>query len=256
VLIAVVGSSGLNEVEGISALHPAALLRTDSSRSAGHLVLLAPWYAESTAKEQAHVLIAGVPGTRVAVITPRHHPLTLTLIGAAAQQAAGPDADPGLLVSLVNSLVARSRSLVWYPRAWGVREPAPTAVQLLASTFGSPGYFHEIGAEPALVRSRAGSPVAPTDEVYVAGATPVQLHRQLRGAAVRSAAITLEPDQPYATKSAVPLTVLAGVTRPAGTEPPCPSCGVQLVSGGCLFCGLVSTPAASLVRVLESIDHG
>ena len=255
-LIAVVGSSGLNEIEGISSLHPAALLRIEGSRSAGHVVLLAPWYAEATAKEQAHVLIAAAPGTSVAVLTPRHHPLSLTLIGAAARQTAGPYANPGLVVSLINTSVARSRSLVWYPRVWGLREPVPTAPQLLASTLRSPGYFREIGTEPALVRAKAGSPVAPTDEVYVAGTSPALLHRQLGGAVVRSAPIELEPHQPYGTKSAVPLTVLAGAALPSGSEPPCPSCSAQLVGGGCCFCGLASTPAASLVAVLDSIDHG
>ncbi len=255
-LIAVVGSSGLNEVEGIASLHPTALLRTKGSAQAGHLVLLAPWYAAAAAKEQAHVLIAAAPGTRVAVLTPRHHPLTLTLIAAAAQQAAGPDADPGLVVSLINASVARSRSLVWYPRVWGLHEPVPTATQLLAGFFRSPGYFSEIGTEPALVSARAGSPVAATEPVFVAGGSPPLLHRQLRGAAVRSAPIQLEPDQPFATRSAVPLTVLAGAGRPMGSEPPCPSCDARLVSGGCAFCGLASAPAASLVQVLEAIDHG
>jgi hypothetical protein len=255
VLISVVGSSGLNEIEGISSFHPAALLRNERSRSARHVVLLAPWYAETTAKEQAHVLIAAVPGTRVAVITAQHHPLTLTLIGAATQQLAGPDADPGLVVSLINASVARSRSLVWYPRVWGLREPFPTASQLLASTIRSPGYFREIGTTPVLMSARTGSPVAQTDEVYVAGTSPGLLHRQLRGAVVRSAPIELESDQPYATKSAVHLTVLGGAVRSRISEPPCPSCGAQLVGGGCCFCGLVSSPA-SLKQVLDSIDHG
>ena len=255
-LISVVGSSGLNEIEGISSFHPAALLRNERSRSARHVVLLAPWYAQATAKEQAHVLIAAAPATSVAVITPQHHPLTLTLIGAGAQQVAGPDADPGLVVSLINASVARSRSLVWYPRVWGLREPVPTAPQLLASTFRSPGYFREIGTGPVLVSARAGSPVARTDEVHVAGASPALLHRQLGGAAVRSAPIELEPDQPYATKSAVPLTVLGWAGRSTGSEPPCPSCDAQLVGGGCCFCGVASAPAASLRQVLESIDHG
>ena len=254
-LIAVVGSSGLNEIEGISSLHPAALLRTHRSRSARHVVLLTPWYVQTVAKEQAHVLIAAAPGARVAVITAQHHALTLTLIAAAAQQLAGPDADPGLVVSLINGFMARSRSLLWYPRVWGLREPIPTASQLLASTIGSPGYFREIGTTPVLMSARTGSPVAQTDEVYVAGASPGVLHRQLRGAVVRSAPIELESDQPYATKSAVHLTVLSAAAQPRIGEPPCPSCGAQLVGGGCCFCGLVSS-AASLKQVLESIDHG
>jgi hypothetical protein len=256
VLIAVVGSSGLDEVEGISSLHPAGLLRAERSRSAGHVVLLAPWYAAAAAKEQAHVLIAAAPGISVAVLSPRHHPLTLTLIAAAAQQLAGPDADPGVVVSLINASTARSRSLVWYPRVWGLREPVPSASQLLAGVFPSSGYFSEIGTGPALVPARAGSPVSPHDEVYVAGDSPAQLHRRLGAAVVRSAPIELAPDQPYATRSSVPLTVLDGAVRSPGGEPPCPCCGARLVSGGCTFCGLASTSAAGLASVLESIDHG
>ena len=66
-LIAVVGSSGLNRVEEVLD-HP--LLQADAATSAGHVLLLAPWYAESIAKEQAHVLIAASPRTAVAVLTP------------------------------------------------------------------------------------------------------------------------------------------------------------------------------------------
>jgi hypothetical protein len=256
VLIAVVGSSGLNQVEGIASLHPAGLLRANGSLSAGHVVLLAPWYAESIAKEQAHVLIAAVPGTNVAVLSSRHHALTLTLIGAAAQQTAGADPDPGVVVALVKASVARSRSLVWYPRVWGLREPVPTAFQLLASTFRSPGYFREIATEPALVPAKAGSPVSPTDEVYVAGSSPALLHRHLRGAAVRQIPIELEPQQLYGTKSAIPLTVLAGTRLPTSSEPPCPSCGAGLVAGGCSFCNLATISAAGSHQVLDSVDHG
>jgi hypothetical protein len=255
VLVAVVGSSGLNRVEGISSEHPAALLQADQATTAGHVLLLAPWYAESIAKEQAHVLIAASPRTSVAVLTPRHHPLTLTLIGAAAQQTAGADADPGLVLALVNAAVARSRSLVWYPRAWGLREPTPTAGQLLASTFRSPGYFREIATEAALVPAKAGSPVAPTEEVYVAGSSPSLLHRHLGGAVVRLTPIELEPHQPYATKTAMPLTVLAGTALPPGSEPPCPSCDARQVGGGCLFCGRAAATAQPR-QVLELVDQG
>ena len=130
-LIAVVGSSGLNgsrESPRTTRL-PCCGRRCDSGgprHPAGALV------RRAIAKEQAHVLIAASPRTSVAVLTPRHHPLTLTLIGAAAQQTAGVDADPGLVVALVNAAVARSRSLVWYPRVWGLKEPSPTAFQLVA----------------------------------------------------------------------------------------------------------------------------
>ena len=255
-LIAVVGSSGLNRVEGISSEHPAALLQAEHATTAGHVLLLAPWYAESVAKEQAHVLIAASPRTPVAVLTPRHHPLTLTLIGAAAQQAAGADADPGLVVALVNAAVARSRSLVWYPRVWGLREPVPSVGQLLASTFRSPGFFREIATDPALVPAKAGSPVAPTDEVHVAGSSPALLHRHLGGAVVRLAPVELEAHQPYATKTAVPLTVLAGTGVPRGSEPPCPSCDARLVAGGCSFCGHAALPAGRPRQVLQLVEHG
>ena len=101
----------------------------------------------------------------------------------------------------------------------------------------------------------AGSPVAPTDEVYVAGTSPALLHRHLGGAVVRVAPIELEPHQPYATKSAMPLTVLAGTHLPRGSEPPCPSCDARLVAGGCLFCGHAVSAARSH-QVLEMVDHG
>jgi hypothetical protein len=106
-----------------------------------------------------------------------------------------------------------------------------------------------------LVAARAGSPVPPSDEVYVAGASPALLHRQLCGATVRSAPIELEPDQPYATKSAVPLTVLSGVARLTVSEPPCPSCGAGLVGGGCRFCFCSSQCAGGKSEKGSRIDR-
>lgn len=240
-LIAVLGSSGLDPVAGVPVADPAGLLQVDRATRAGHVLLLAPWYLEPVAKEQAHVLIAAAPRTRVAVLSPRHHPLTLTLAGALARQVAGPQADPGLVVGLLRSLLARSRSLVWYPKVGGLREPAPTAGQRLASLFGSPGWFREIATEPALVRARCGSPVGPTQEVYAVRGSHPLLHRHLGGAVVREVPVELEPRQPYATRSSVPLTLLGGVTVPPGGEPPCPSCGARLVAGGCAFCGHATT---------------
>ena len=253
-LIAVVGSSGINRVEGISSEHPAALLQADAATSAGHVLLLAPWYAESIAKEQAHVLIAASPGPPWPS-SPRHHPLTLTLIGAAAQQTAGADADPGLVVALVNAAVARSRSLVWYPRVWGLREPSPTAFQLLASTFRSRGTSGR--SPPSRLWSRPRPVAGGSDRRGVrrrqqpdAAAPPPRW----RGGPAD--ADRLEPHQPYATRSAMPLTVLAGVGLPPGSEPPCSSCDARLVAGACAFCGHAADPAAGARQVLELVDHG
>ena len=160
------------------------------------------------------------------------------------------------MVALVKAAVARSRSLVWYPRVWGLREPSPTACQLLASTFRSPGYFREIATEPALVPAKAGSPVAPTDEVYVAGSSPTLLHRHLGGAVVRLAPIELEPHQPYATRSAMPLTVLAGAGLPAGQRAAVPVLRRPAGGRGVFVLRSRRRPAADSRQVLELVDHG
>lgn len=254
-LIAVLGSSGLDEVAGVPSHHPSALLELQGATKAGHVLLLAPWYLESVAKEQAHVLIAAAPRTNVAVLTPRHHPLTLTLIGAAARRSAGSDADPGVVVGLCHGGAARSRSLVWYPRVFGLKEPSPTAGQLLASIFRAPGYFREIGTETGLLPARRGVPVGPTAEVHVAGPAPALLHRHLNGAVVRSAAITLDPGQPYATRSSVALAVLAGTAAPAWDEPRCPGCQARRAAGRCAFCGF-TLASAELDQLLSPVEHG
>jgi hypothetical protein len=255
VLTVVLGSSGLDDVVGALSHHPAELLEVDGATRAGHVLVLAPWYLAAVAREQAHVLVAAAPSTNVAVLTPRHHPLTLTLIGAAAQRTAGPDADPGLVVALAAGAAARSRSLVWYPRVWGLREPAPTAGQLLASTFGAPGYFREIGTETGLLPARRGVPARPTAEVCVAGSAPALLLRHLGNAVVRTATLTLDPHERYATRSSVPLTLLAAAPAPAWEEPPCAGCQARLAGGRCAFCGF-SRASARIGQLLETVEHG
>ena len=135
------GSSGLNEVEGIPTGDPNALLQVVGSSDPRYVIVLCPRNSRAEAREQAHVLIAAQPRTNVAVLPLGHHPLTLTLIGASVREQLRTGVDPGDAVDLINSSAAQSRSLVWYARAWRLHEPQPTAGQLLASSFRSPGYF-------------------------------------------------------------------------------------------------------------------
>ncbi len=256
-LIAVSGSSGLDEVEGIPGTDPTALLRAGGGRSPRHIILLAPSTSEAEAKRQAHVLVAAAPRSRVAVVTLDHHPLTLSLIGATVTRQLGVAADPGDVVGLIRRSAARSRSLVWYPRAWGVPDPRPHLGQLITSLVSTPGYFREIGPEPMLVPGRAGSPVTPTDQVYVAGDSPALLHRQL-GTTVRSVQTELDR-QPWTTASAVAIAVLCGADR-APSNHICPLCDARLNGVDCLFCGTVnadhaaSPRSSALVPTPEKVD--
>lgn len=230
------GSSGLNEVEGVSTGDPNALLQVVGSRVPRYVIMLCPRNSRAEAREQAHVLIAARPRTNVAVLPLGHHPLTLTLIGASVREELRTGVvDPGDAVGLINSSAAQSRSLVWYARAWGLREPQPTAGQLLASCFRSPGYFRELGPAAALVPARRGSPVGSHDQVYVAGDSPALLHRQL-GVTIRRVPVDLEPGQPWDTRHAAAVTVLVRADRRAG-GPACPSCGARQSDAGCSFCG-------------------
>ena len=234
-LIVVLGSSGLNEVEGVPTGDPNALLQVVGSQDPRYVIVLCSRNNRTEAREQAHVLIAAQPRTNVAVLPLGHHPLTLTLIGASVREQLRTGVDPGDAVGLINRSAAQSRSLVWYARAWGLREPQPTAGQLLASSFRSPGYFRELGPAPALVPARRGSPVGNHDQVYVAGDSPALLHRQL-GVTIRRVPVDLEPGQPWDTRHAAAVTVLVRADRRAGGQA-CPSCGARQSGAGCSFCG-------------------
>jgi hypothetical protein len=71
VLIVVLGSSGLNEVEGVPTGDPNALLQVVGSRDPRYVIVLCPRNSRAEAREQAHVLIAarakGLLGTDTVV---------------------------------------------------------------------------------------------------------------------------------------------------------------------------------------------
>lgn len=234
VLIAVMGSSGVELAEGLVGTDPTALLRATDIRSTSHVIVLSPTTSELSAKEQAHVLIAARPRVQVAVLALDHHPLTLSLIGASVAGALEVGANPGDAVGRLRAHAARSRSLVWYRRAWGVREAPATAPQLVASVLPSSGFFREIGTNATLLSARSGSPVGPLDEIYVAGTSPTLMHDQLK-ATVRTVDTVLEPGQPWASRSSVPLTVLVEADG-STSGPVCSSCGTRRDSFGCAFC--------------------
>ena len=259
VLIAVVGSSGLNRGRGdLLATIPAALLQADDGNS-------------GRPRHPAGALVRGVdrqgagprpdrrgPGDQRRGAHPPAPPPTLTLIGAAAQQAAGPDADPGPggpAGQRVGGAVAQPGLVspgLGSPRAGPHRTPA--AGQHVPLRRGTSARSRPAAGPGA---GTAGSPVAPNDEVYVAGASPAPAAPPPRRRRGPLDAVELEPDQPYATRSAVPLTVLAGAdaacratSRPA--RPATPGWWPAAVRSAV-------TPARrrpSLAQVLESVDHG
>ena len=239
-LIVVGGSSGLGHVAGISAAHPAALMHAVADRPARYVILLTPWYAATAAKEQAHVMIAADPSIRVCVLPLFHHPLTLTLLGAVTVEAEGLPggwADPGEAVQLLNQSAARSRSLVWHPRLWGLHDPRPTLGQLASGILPGHGFFAEVGAPAGYVRGRAGFPANPDEFLCGPGELPSALRHQLGSAAVARVDVTTSPHPAYATKGTVELTGLVRPLSPPRPAPPCPTCSVSLLATGCGFCG-------------------
>lgn len=239
-LIVVGGSSGLGQVAGISATHPAALLHAVANRPARYVFLLTPWYAATAAKEQAHVTIAADPSIRICVLPLVHHPLTLTLLGAVTVELEGLAhgwSNPGEAVQLLNQSAARSRSLVWHPRLWGLHDPRPTLGQLASGLLAGRGFFAEVGAPAGYVRGRADFPTNPDELLCAPGDLPFTLRHQLGTAPVSRVDVTTQPHSSYATKGSVEL---AGLVRPLSRPrpaPPCPSCSVSLLATGCAFCG-------------------
>jgi hypothetical protein len=240
VLIVVGGSSGLGQVAGISSTHPAGLLKAFDDRPSRHVILLAPWYAATSARRQAHVTIAAHPSARICVLPLLHHPLTLTLLGAVVVESEGLVdgwSDPGEAVQLLNQSAARSRSLVWHPRLWGLHDPKPTLGQLVSGLFTARGYYAEVGGPAGYLRGRAGFPDQPGEVVCAAGELPSTLRHQLAGSGVSVVGVSTEPHPAYMTKGSVAVTGLVRPLIPAGPAPACPSCSASLLTTGCAFCG-------------------
>jgi hypothetical protein len=239
VLIAVAGSSGLNEVRGVGSADPAALLRAVPPGSTSHVLLLTPQHTVTVAREQAHVLIAGDPQVRVCVLPLPHHAFTLTLVAAAVlNDPTWPvHADPGAAVQLIIQSAQRSRSLVWYSRLWGLQEPRPTLRQRVASRVSTTGFFTEVGVSAGLVRSGAESLPGLHELVCLPLDPPSPLRDQLGGARRVSVPVTVEPSRPYASKGCVELTVLVGPAHGPFATASCTSCSATVVGGECVFCG-------------------
>lgn len=250
-LIAVAGSSGLNEVAGVASVDPAALLRAVPPGSVSHVLLLTPQHTIAVAREQAHVLIAADPEVRVCVLPLPHHAFTLTLVAAAVlnDPTWAVHANPGAAVQLITQSAERSRSLVWYPRLWGLREPHPTLRQRMSSSVSTTGFFTEVGVAAGLIRSGAESLPGLHELVCLPLDPPSPLHDQLGGARRVCVPVTDEPARPYGTKACVELTVLVGPAHGPFAGPSCTSCSATAVSGGCAFCGHGPWRGTGLVAV-------
>jgi len=202
---------------------------------------LVPWNVETLAREQAHVVIAAHPHTRVYVFGAQHHALTLTLLGAVVSESEGAPrgwTDPGEAVQLLQQSSAHSRSLLWHPRAIGLQEPEPTTAHRLASLFSGPGFFSEVGVPSSLVRARDGFDQRPDETLCLPGPVPQLLQTQLGSTACSVVDVQATMSRPYATRSSVELTGLVRPSRVPVLSPSCRGCGAGLMADGCAFCGV------------------
>lgn len=256
-LIAVAGSSGLGQVVGVASTRPAALLEAVAADPSSHVIAMAPWHLAAAVREQAHVLIAARPDVRVCVLAPKHHALTLTLLGAVAlEQRDTPDgwSEPGGAVQMITEAAAASRSIVWFPRAWGLEQPEASFGQRASSLFTPRGFFAEAGAA-GLVEGRAG--LTPTlNEVLCSAAEPPALLRaQLGSAACSTVGVTVEAGAPYATKDSVELTGLVRPSRRPVLGAPCGSCSARRSAAECYFCGCGPHTGSTSAKQLSSTDR-
>lgn len=239
-LIAVAGSSGLGPVAGVSTTEPTGLLQVVAAAPAKHVVLVAPRYASSMARGQAHVTIAARPNIRISVLPMDHHALTLTLISSAVLQLEripGGWTDPGEAVQLLKQSAARSRSLIWYPRVFGLRDPSPTWNQRTRSLFSPFGYLTELGPAAHLEPGGVGLSCRSDETWFASGEVPRRFHTQPAAAAPSIVPLRSDPRAPYATRASVELTAFVGPTRRPITTALCSACSVGRTGAGCTFCG-------------------
>ena len=242
------GVSRHGRVTGLPADDPAGLLRAVEGAAPRHILLLAPAHRRGDAREQAHVLVAAAPESRVAVVALPHHALTLALVAddvlrRGAGDAAGHDGDPTAVLQLVLQSAARSRSLVWHPRLGGLEAHPRTAGELAADLGPARGWFAELGeAGPlaeqglAVTPGRAGLRLAPGETVLHAGEAPRLLRAQLGDVRAVPVMVELAP-APYRNRRGVELTVLVPPALPALDLPACGSCGAGLLDQQCPWCG-------------------
>jgi hypothetical protein len=243
--IAVAGSSGLGRVIGVPT-EPAGLLAALPNPRPGHVLLLAPAHLAAFARAQAHVAIAAHPDLRVAVLPLAHHGLTLTLIASAVLELAGSPRswdEPGAAVQLVAQSSARSRSIVWHPRVFGLRQPVPSLSESAASLVKAFGFFAEVGTGTGLARGSRGFAPELGEDLHVAGELPPLLADQLGDIPVSTVPVTSEPGAPYLTGRSVELCGLVRPVHAPTAQPPCGICGASRPPTGCLFCGTGATQA-------------
>ena len=241
VLVAVAGSSGFGEVEGVASTHPTALLEVVTRPVPSHVLYLVPTFLETSGREQAHVLIAAHPQTQVHVLAADHHALTLTLIGAVLAEFEGTPGgwtEPGEAVQLIRQSIAHSRSLLWHPRVVGLHEPQPTAGQRLSSVLRRPGFVSEVGVPDSLEPAREGIRPNPREAMCVAGPVPQLLSAHLEGLTFTEVDIASTVPGPYSTRGTVEIAGLVRPTRSAVAGPLCPSCAASRIGDLCVFCGV------------------
>ena len=207
VVIAVVGSTGLGRIAGLPVGRPASLLQVVAERPDQLVLMLAPRYAATTAREQADLVAAARPNARVDVVISDHHPLTLTLVAdralRAAERTGAADVTP-----IVEADLAAARSLVWCPSAWQLRGADLTLGQRLRALSGGPGFFLELGRRPWLGAARNGWRPRSGDRLYTVGPTPDLLTAQLGVTAPARVRVGVAPGAPYAARAARLLTAL------------------------------------------------
>jgi hypothetical protein len=258
VLIAVAGSSGLGHVAGVSTAQPGGLLHAVRRSPASHVVLLAPQYASSMAHEQAHVTIAAHPDIRVAVLPFDHHALTLTLMASAVLQLEGVPggwSDPGEAVQLLMQSAARSRSLVWYPRVFGLSEPSPTWNQRARSLFSPSGYVTELGPAANLEPGLATWSGRREATWFSTGEVPRRLQSQPAAVAPSVVPVLTEINAPYATTASIELAVVVQPVRAPITTARCSACSVGRTAAGCAFCGSGPRPGWATTQA-PAYRHG
>ncbi len=120
-IVTVFGATGLGELAGLPVDDETGLLRlVDAEHGSSHVLVLTPSHGLVAAREQAHVLVAAHRETKVCVLPLDHHALTLTLIAYDLLSETGTDGDPSQVLLQVRRSAAASRSLLWYPRLWGL----------------------------------------------------------------------------------------------------------------------------------------
>lgn len=236
-LVTVIGASALGELPGLPADDDTALLRLVGPGTVpGHVLVLTPAHGLVAAREQAHVLVAAHPGVKVCVLPLDHHALTLTLIAYDLLSGAGTDGDPSLVVLQVRRSAEVSRSLLWYPRLWGLSHPTPSVKQGLVDLVRRTGWFLELGGPGVIVSGRTAPPFEAADTVHHLADAPALMTGQLGGA--RAVEVPLHVERaPYWARTTVELTLLRVAPRPSSLLQPCRDCGAGLLDGQCPFCG-------------------